>query len=136
MGGNLWGDLNEIEEIRSPLDILKEQSGYLISATNSLLYTDLRRRTPIFDEPDCEFATIFSIKSKMLEKYEFNLFTMFYNVVFYPMEIELDENIAEKMNIQGNYIVDNEQEFIKFLKLALGNKYTKNVLSAMYTMSK
>ncbi|CRK80290.1 hypothetical protein [Neobacillus massiliamazoniensis] len=138
MGKNFWGDLSELEEKRNPLDILKEQSGYLLNATNNLIFADLKNREPIplIGEPNKQFATIFSIRSKMMEKYVFELFTLFYNITFFPLIVELDENISEALNISTTLSINNEDEFHQLLEDVLGNSFTKNVIASLYSMSK
>ncbi|HHT7166507.1 TPA: hypothetical protein ACTZ3T_002828 [Bacillus cereus] len=138
MSNNLWGDLKNLKSVNNPLDILKEQSGYLMDATDNIIYAEIRNReSKVFlGEPECEFVTIYSLKSKMLEKYEFELLTLFYGITFYPMTIELDENIAENLGIVGYVVVQNEQEFIDLLKKSLDNDLTKNIISSIYAMSK
>lgn len=139
MSENLWGDLKNIKQVKNPVDILKEQSGYLMDATDNMIYSDLKNResrSNYIDEPESEFVTVYSIKSKMLEKYEFQLLTLYYDITFYPIHIELDENIQENLGENGYIKVNNEQEFLKILKKSLDNDFTKNVISSMYAMSK
>jgi len=138
MSNNFWGDLSNIEKTKNPLNILKEQSGYLLSATNNLIYAELRNRNrdPFSTDPNCEFITVYSLKSKMMDKYEFQLFTLYYDVVFYPMYIEVDSNIREKLRLDEYHMVKNEGEFLELLKKILDNEFTKSVISSLYVMSK
>ncbi|MGX1373443.1 hypothetical protein RKD56_000523 [Priestia megaterium] len=138
MSNNLWGDLTDINEKKNPLDTLKEQSGYLLNATNNMIYTDLRSRQPqtYRGEPECEFAVVYSIKSKVMEKYEFQLFTLYHNITFYPMYFEADENLREILDLEEYHEVKNELEFTKLLKQILDNHYTKDIIASLYAMSK
>ncbi|AJH72086.1 hypothetical protein DJ86_661 [Bacillus cereus ATCC 4342] len=138
MSRNLWGDLSNLEEKRNPLDILKEQSGYLLDATNGLIYANIRNREPIgrLGEPEKEFATIFSIRSKMMENYSFEVFALFYNITFFPMTAEVDENLAEALGIDTIYNITDEEHFHSFLEKMLGNDFTQTVITSLYTMSK
>ncbi|MEX5519763.1 hypothetical protein [Bacillus cereus] len=138
MSKNLWGDLTNLEEKRNPLDILKEQSGYLLDATNSMIYADLytREAQEVLGEPGRDFATKFSIKSKVMNRYEFELFTLFYNVTFFPFIAEIDENVSEALNMKSTITLENEEQFYEFLQMMLGNDHTKKVITSLYAMSK
>lgn len=142
MSKSLWGDLSSIDENHNPLDILKEQSGYLLDATNNIIYADIANRKPdIFSgDPESEFATIFSLRSKMMETYRFELFTLFYNITFFPLFVEIDENIAETLEVgfepNGFIKVENEEDFHKLLQHVLANNFTKKVITSLYAMSK
>lgn len=137
MSGNLWGDLSKISQKKNPLNVLKEQSGYLLDATDHIIYADSYTRAPnLYHEPEKEFALEYSIRSKMMEKYKFELFTLFYDITFFPMEISIDENISESLGMNNEVIINNEQEFNEVIKLLLSSDFTKNVISSLYIMSK
>lgn len=138
MTRNFWGNLSDLEDIMNPLDVLKEQSGYLMDMTNNVIFCDINNRHPFLelDEPDTQFCTVFSIMSKMLDQYEFQLFTIFYDVGFFPMKIELDENLSDFLGAGQLTTINNEQEFINFLNSSLNNDYTKRIIKSLYALSK
>ncbi|HDR7661070.1 hypothetical protein [Bacillus toyonensis] len=138
MTKNYWGDLSNIEETRNPLDVLKEQSGYLLNATNNIIYSTVKQQSGVKSGVfDAEFGTVFSIRSKKMERYSFEVFTLFHNVTFFPMYAYIDENIAETLNLGGNRVeIYDEVEFHQFLDDMLGNDHTKNVIASLYAMSK
>ncbi|HIE8451728.1 TPA: hypothetical protein ACXPT9_000538 [Bacillus cereus] len=138
MTKNYWGDLSEIEEASNPLDVLKEQSGYLLSATNNIIFSTVKQQSGLeYGVFDSEFSTVFSIRSKKMERYSFDVFTLLHNITFFPMYAYIDENIAETFNLNGNRVeIEDEVEFHQFLDDMLGNSHTKSVIASLYAMSK
>lgn len=134
MSKNLWGNLTSIKGDSNPLDILKEQSGYLLDATDNIIYTDLQTDEGILAEYD--FYTVFSIKSKFMDRYEFEVFSLHYDVTFFPVLVDLDENISNELSLKSDFEIKNNEDFYSFLEKVLGCNHTKKVIASLYSMSK
>lgn len=138
MSGSLWGDLSNIDDYGNPLDILKEQSGYLLSLTNNIIYGDITTRDtrPDWLEPDYKFATTFKLRSKSMQNYDFELFTIYYDITFFPMTIMLEEGFAEAAGIPIENEFSKEKQFHDYLAMILSHNRTVKIIKSMYVLSK
>lgn len=125
MTNNMWGDLEDIEIVRTPTTILRGQAETLKKVTNGLLEgeTDVRTRTA------GRFYIDLDIVVPNLENYTYTVLTVRHGILIYPLEIV--------KTVDGqDYECNNEEEFIEALGNILSSKEMRKVISALVSQAK
>lgn len=138
---NLWNFDEEIN-LENPVDIVKGQIEYLEEMTDKCVSAELVEEK---DETD-EFKYRFVINSPYMPNYSFKAFTIQCSPIFYPVNIDCDENIATELgeieetplgfNLVNTIICYDTDDFKNELKRILGTKYMKQVVAAVKLMAK
>jgi hypothetical protein len=138
---DLWPDF-ELETVRSPKTILKEQADKLVHKTKNVLKADLTTYNPLKNlvalgqtlqfQNSLGIPTVgkeyiigvtFDIIAPYLDNYKYHLFKVEYEAtVFYPLKINGKECI-------------NESEFLKELQSLLNDKRTIAIINSLYSQS-
>jgi hypothetical protein len=139
---DLWpGDLATVTT-RSPFTILKEQASLLGSKTKNIVNATVRDASVYKDVKPFNYS--FFIASPALGNYSYRLFTISYDVDFYPVEFKVDDAIAREIGVaqhgmpiglQEGLIAWQEEEFIRILSLILGSGKTRQVIRAILSHS-
>lgn len=107
---DLWGDI-EAANIRTPVAILREQAAVLAEKTR--LVIDAQVSTTIWHR---DFVHSFKLVVPALGDYTYELFAIRHGVDLYPVSV-------------GSRDLQNEQEFIGWLRDTLSSSETKRVIS-------
>ncbi len=121
---NLWGDLSNIEPIRTPKQILQEQANFLSTATNGLLIGKVTN-----EEIDGDFVTELVVRVPRLNNYEYTLISVFNKIDIYPLKISVPGR-------PGRLQCDSEQKFVAVLKRTLSSSRTKKILTQLISHAK
>jgi len=144
MSNNLWNDLTFLqEEKKLPVDILKEQSQYLIDATHGLLYLDIQEyneidRAFIFN---FDFAYKCILKSNVLTQYGFRILEIRHDTKIFPLELIVSDDIASEVGtssiISGTInIIKNDADLFLAISDIINSESTKSTMHTLYTLSK
>lgn len=139
---NLWPDFSKIESIRVPAEILEEQAKLLPKITNDMIYATVEKDENIDPYVTADLALLdfkynFYIRAKFIESYGFRVFKLYHDIVIYPIHIDLDRSIRSELGIDTGIIqIDNEKEFIDFIKEVFGSNKIRNVISSLISLSK
>ena len=123
---NLWGDLTEIDIVRTPAMILQEQAALLGQLTNEVLNGLVRRDSLV---PENKFNMALYIVAPALSRYRFKVLELSYRVdEAYPVVVR--DSI-------GGYKVEvhDEAELIEILKALLTSESVKRVISTLISES-
>ena len=123
---NLWGDLTEIDIVRTPAMILQEQAALLGQLTNEVLNGLVRRDSLV---PENKFNMALYIVAPALRRYRFKVLELSYRVdEAYPVVVR--DSI-------GGYKVEvhDEAELIEILKALLTSESVKRVISTLISES-
>lgn len=115
---DLWGDLDLLQEEKSPRTILEEQANLLSQKTNGLLEAEIYTFShPIGGSARYTIHHVFYVKAKKID-YQMQLFKVvrFLNE-YYPIEITWGSEIIQK--------IQTEEDFLKQIKYVLRHKTTK-----------
>lgn len=115
---NLWGKF-DLEKIKTPKAVLREQAELLSSMTKGLLqgYVDDRSRGE-------KFRINLGIEVPALNNYRYLILEVNYGIAFYPLEVE--SNIADNC-----YECASEEDFVDVLKQILSSDDVKNVVRGL-----
>ena len=107
---SMWGDLQNIELVKTPISYLREQSDILSEQTAYKLYGTVRPLSTTGDD----ISYIFVIRAPQL-KYEFSVVRISYKLNdFYPV------GLLDYLNSRASECKD-EEEFLSKLKSILSN---------------
>jgi len=144
MTNNLWEDLTFLqEEKKLPIDILKDQSQYLLDATEGLLYFDIQEYNKVdrayIDAYDFAYKCI--LKSNVLTQYGFRVLEIRHDTKIFPLELVVDDEILLDLSKSGvitgtsTHIYDNE-ELLLVISSIINSESIKNTMHTLYTLSK
>jgi hypothetical protein len=120
---DLWGELPDVEEIKTPFVILKEQAELLTEKTGGLLVGEASQR--LFDEGFQEkFECVLRIVIPTLNNYNYTILSLSYGLGVYPLSL----TAASKPPVECS----DEDEFKKELGKILKSKETQDVISKLF----
>ncbi|MDD2754011.1 MAG: hypothetical protein PHS80_00655 [Methanothrix sp.] len=134
---SLWPDeIASSEQVRSPVQILKEQASLLGKMTKNILLGEIQA-VPT-GQPNSAYA--FNILAPSLRNYRYSLFTINYNILnIYPVYIVLDDEIFKEIysyKSENKAIkIDYENEFITTLKNIFRSNKVKQILTSLMVES-
>lgn len=123
---DLWPDF-QLEKLRTPLSILREQADLLEKKTNNLLKGELLVFAPGDYAPGAfeqgNIGVRFLIIATYLRNYKYNLFELeFHPAKLYPVVMD-DKDFK------------NEEELIRGIQKQLASEETKQILLSLYSQS-
>ena len=121
---NLWGDLSDLESVRTPKGILKEQSEYLTEAMGGFLLG----RIIALQTAGSEFIYDLDVVVPALNRYVYTVLSIRHTVELYPVELS-----AEKPPI--NVTCENEKDFVEAVSSVLSSAQVKAVLSSLHAQA-
>ena len=116
---NLWGDLKDLETVRTPKTVLKEQAQILTEATDGILVGDVRE-----SEIRGEFLIYLEIKVPALNNYTYTVMSVRHSIDMYPARVN-----AEKPNV--SQVCDNEEDFTGVVETVLSSDEMKTIVSRL-----
>lgn len=119
---DLWGELPDIEENKTPFVILKEQAELLTEKTDGLLLGEVSQNQSIGREGFC--YTLYMV-APSLNNYRYNLLTISYEIGLYPLRLIESE--------KESVVCSDENEFKKELGEIFKSQGTQNVISKLLT---
>lgn len=141
MTESFWAIPN-IEEIRTPVTILKEQADALTQATEGLLKGEVISFTQesvsgsemlnvlAFLQKGFKGGSRLAIVVPFLKNYRVNLLDYYHNITMYPGT--LDANFSDNREIK----VQNEEQFVAALKNILSSEKTKMIVAGLISQAK
>jgi hypothetical protein len=118
---SLWGDLNDLETIRTPREILREQAIHLTESTNGVLSVDV--------VDTMHSATVFyhdfDLVVPLLNNYRYTLLSVSYPVLFYPLTVRSEHLKGPKGRVEQ---CDDEEEFRNCLKSIFTSREVRDIL--------
>lgn len=159
---SLWKKEFKAENIKSPKDILDEQSKILSEMTNKLIIAKTdeyegRMRSgkiggikaiglDVFEERDYDvqsdlgeisgnaFRYEFFITSVMTPNFKYRAMLFEHDITFYPVRLTLDETIANELDLDIYVKCDSSKDFIKILTMVLNSKKIESVINALLSI--
>lgn len=139
--GNLWPEFESFSDFKTPKEILEQQAKFLPKLSGEIIYAEIIDVS--YDEyivgeaEEGEFSYKFVLKSKFMDKYQFEIFTMSHDISIYPVRITLDSSTKQELGITTRYAnAATEDQFIKLLSNILHSKRIKTVISSLIKLSK
>ena len=116
---DMWGDF-ELESIRTPVQILKEQAAALGPKTRNLVVAEVRSASEL-----SKFYHTLQLVVPTLDGYRLNLLQLSHTIEMYPLDFEFfgDPSLAQK--------VASEEELNAALRRALSAPKTKRIISGI-----
>lgn len=134
---NLWPEFSE-DPSQSAKEILEKQAELLPGRTNNLLYAEISELNMNlefhYDKYDLGYK--FLIRSKLLDKYSYEMFSFYHNITLYPLQIKLDIDIRRELGIEGSIYMQNENEFKEFLRKVFATEKVNSVIGSLMKLSK
>jgi len=121
---NLWGDLSDLETVRTPQAILHEQAGYLTEATESALVGKVEVRNIV----SSDFCYDLDVLVPALNNYTYTILTISHSVNLYPVRVH-----AGAKGISSR--CENEEEFEETVAQILSSKEVKRILSRLLSQA-
>ena len=117
--GDFWGELVPVE-VRTPVSIMREQAALLGTKTRNLVEATVETGTQFG-----RFNHSFLLLVPALGLYKYELFRIEHDVDLYPVTVVI--------GTQGEQL-DNEQQFIDWLKRKLSDRETKQLIGNLLGM--
>jgi hypothetical protein len=117
---SLWGNLSELETIRTPKEILEEQALALTSGTNGLLvgHVDARQNQPTF-------AYDLDVMVPLLNNYVYTILSINHRITLYPVTVTSATSLLPSVQCE------NEEQYTAAIERILSSKETKYILSRL-----
>jgi hypothetical protein len=122
---NLWGDLPEVQDERTPLTILKEQGERLKGLSKGILFGEITAG----GLSTARFTYEFSIVAPLIGNYRYRLLGVQWELDFYPLEIVF-------YTTDMRYKCLKEEDFIEKLREIFTDKKTKDTIQKLLTHSR
>lgn len=141
---NLWPVKFEANSQRSPKSILEEQAGFLATITGSIVVaqvSQLPKIDAIRRRLQGEFSFGLDLIAPFLENYKFTLLLVSHDIMLYPVQIWVSENVGSelelKKGVMGDEItMESPEAFEAFLEKVFQSEYIKKVIGAILALSK
>lgn len=118
--GDFWGEIAPAQ-VRTPVSIMREQAALLGKKTQNLIEAVVKTRTTPFDQ----FTHSFLLLVPPLDGYQYELFRIEHGVEMYPV------TVAAGLQVER---LDNEQQFVDWLKRKLSDPETKQLIGNLLGM--
>ncbi|MGP8052126.1 MAG: hypothetical protein ACLPYB_16160 [Desulfobaccales bacterium] len=122
---NLWGDVIDLVETKTPKSYLKEQGKILEQMTKSILMGDVTYEI----SPIGKFQYEFDIVAPYLNNYRVTILKVTHGIKYYPLTID---DIINKKRL----VCPNEKIFLALLKRTLSSLGVRTVVSSLFAQSK
>lgn len=141
---NLWPDFADpTGDIKMPHEILNTQGSFLLQKTKGIIYAEVLKietdgtwMTEDYDEIEGAFGFRFTIRSKLMDHYRFELFKIFHDFDCYPLTMLLDEKIYEELGLKKPIaLARDEEEYFELLKKIFNSKRLITIVSVMLKVS-
>lgn len=123
---NLWGEIPQPEEIRTPYTIIREQAALLEEVTDGILQGRVRK---VQDEDTKSFTYFLDILAPALDDFVFRVLMIRYEITLYPVAVK---DFVNDMNDE----CDTEERFVEVLEKILGSDEMKRVISGLMSQIK
>lgn len=134
---SMWPKQFDLDNSKTPAEILTEQGKYLEKATKNMVYSEVVSiKGDDFLEDQSTFNYVFYVMGKYLQNYRFNVFTFSFDIALYPITLYLDSKIANELNISQNYNIEDEDYFIETLRKIFNSERLKKVIVSLMRLSK
>ncbi len=122
---DMWGDF-QVEAIRTPVQILREQAAALGPKTRNLVVAEVNTsaRDRSFKSRKKDFVHELTLVVPSLDDYRYLLFSLSHDVELYPVHVEY---LANDVEID----VASEEELNEVLQDVLSSPKTKNIISSL-----
>lgn len=135
---NLWPEDFKSKEIKSAKAILDEQSKLLPKITGDMVYALVKKMRAIeamrVDHKN-DFSYSFLLLAKFLEGYSFKVLDFSHPITMYPVKVTLDELLADEVQSDQEFEIQNENEFISILGKVLTSERIKDVVGSIIRLS-
>lgn len=121
---NMWGKLDDLEPIKTPTLILKEQGELLNGATKGTL----RGITTLQTVGD-EFLIGFDIKAFYLNQYQYTLLTVRHGLNVYPLTVK--DKVQDK-----EYSCETEEAFVEAVEYILSSTEVRKIIQTLISQSR
>ncbi len=121
---NMWGKLDELEPVRTPTLILKEQGNLLRNATKGSLAGVTTLQT-LGDE----FLIDFDITAFYLNEYRYTLLTLRHGLDIYPLTMQ------DKVHDVA-YSCESEEIFVQVVEQILSSTEVRKIIQTLISQSK
>lgn len=118
---DLWGDLPQVESIRTPFVILKEQAELLQEKTNGLLSVDVTQT-----QNGTQFIYDFKIIAPTLNNYSYHILTAIYDLGFYPVTL-VDRVTTRQIRCE------DEEEYMQGLRNIFSSEHIQTAIRKLLT---
>ena len=135
---NLWPEDFKSKEIKSAKAILDEQSKLLPKITGDMVYASVKKMRAIEairGDHKNDFSYSFFLLAKFLEGYSFKVLDFSHPITMYPVKVTLDELIADEVQSDQEFEIQNENEFIPILGKVLNSERIKDVVGSIIRLS-
>ncbi len=120
---NLWGDLSDLETVRTPKAILQEQADFLTGATEGALVGNVGVPFVVVG-----FQYSLDVQVPSLNHYVYTILTISHNVNLYPVRVDAN---ATALSVA----CEDEEQFEETISQILSSKEVKRVLSRLLSQA-
>ena len=121
---NMWGKLDDLEPIKTPTLILKEQGTLLFNATNGVLFGKT-----ILETAGDKFFITFDIIAQYLNEYRYTLLTVRHGLDVYPLKV------GDKVH-NVEYSCETEERFVEIVEHILSSTEVRKIIQTLISQSK
>ncbi len=121
---NMWGEISEPVNQRTPTSILREQASVLSQLTKGVLIGSLEQEVTANNTLSYKFA----ITAPAINNHKFAILTVQYSITIYPLSVT-----DHTVHVQRQCL--NEEAFTSTLKGILTSTQVKRVISALLIQS-
>jgi len=122
---NLWGNFEDLENIRTPLAILREQGELLTASTNGVLEGRISSNKDLYGKG---FLVTLFIVAPTLNEYSREVLRVTHPLTFYPLRVTSDFTDSP---IQ----CETEEDFIRGLEGILSSGKVRNIIQSLIAQS-
>lgn len=146
---SLWGNLKQDDDLCTPKKYLEIQVEHLAKITDGKVEGTIRNVKKKSEE---DWSYVFQIESKFLRSFSYYVMQIQYPTSFYPLAIELNEDIWEDITdelqyldesnivqldwMQNEIIVDSEETYKKVLGVILKSNKLLDTISNILVIAK
>jgi hypothetical protein len=130
-GVNLWGEIDNADQVKSPITILREQADLLTKITKGHVVGEVHvHRNPDTRSKTPELVAKLIIRVPALDDYQVAIVEVISRIKVYP--VELRDILPPSMG----YKPPDEKAFLKILGRILGSPKVKNAIASLVQQSK
>jgi hypothetical protein len=125
---NFWGDLPDVQNIKTPVTLLREQAGILTELTSGVLVAEVSMRD--MSEYSWAFGHDLNIRVPAMGDYRITVLSVFQPLKMYPLDAfnRISENSASH--------IQSYEQFEAWLKKSLSEPEVRNVIASLLAQLK
>ena len=122
---NMWGDIPEVDSVRTPASMLREQAQILSKRTKGLLNGHVSRN---IEDITGKFLYTLAVRAPALDNYRYIVLEITHGLELYPVDLRYIDGLTVESK--------TEEEFLRNVEKKLQSEDVRKAITSLLSQSK